>query len=58
MRCDAREDIGEPGLRVDAVHFRGDDEAVPGDVPKVRDRRAGRDGGFRRRGRAGQERAG
>jgi hypothetical protein len=29
MGGDAGEDIGEPGLRVDAVHFRRDDEAVP-----------------------------
>jgi hypothetical protein len=28
MRGDAREDVGEPGLRVDAVHLGGDDEPV------------------------------
>lgn len=30
MGGNAGEDIGEPGLRVDAVHFRRDDEAVHG----------------------------
>lgn len=30
MRGDSREDIGEPGLRIDAVHFGGDDEAIHG----------------------------
>ena len=29
MPSDARKDVGEPGLRIDAVHLRGDDEAYP-----------------------------
>jgi hypothetical protein len=29
-RGDAREDSGESGLRIDAVHFGGDDEALHG----------------------------
>ena len=28
MLGDARENIGEPGLRIDVVHLGGDDEAV------------------------------
>jgi hypothetical protein len=28
MSRDAREDISEPGLRIDAIHFRCDDRAV------------------------------
>src|SRR5688500_16212504 len=30
MLGDAGEHVGEPGLRVDVVHLRGDDEAVHG----------------------------
>ena len=29
-RVDARQNVGEPRLRIDAVHFGGDDEAVRG----------------------------
>ena len=28
MAGDTREDVGEPGLRIDAVHLAGDDQAV------------------------------
>lgn len=27
---DPREDVGEPGLRIDVVHFGGDDQAIHG----------------------------
>ena len=30
MRGDARQNVGEPRLRIDAVHLGGDDEAVHG----------------------------
>lgn len=30
MGGDAREDVGEPGLRIDAIHLRCDDETVHG----------------------------
>lgn len=30
IRGDAREDIAAPSLRIDAVHFGGDDEAIHG----------------------------
>ena len=33
MAGDAREDVGEPRLRIDAVHLGGDDEAVHGRGP-------------------------
>jgi len=28
MLCDARQNVGEPGLRIDIVHLGGDDQAV------------------------------
>jgi hypothetical protein len=30
MGGDAREDVGEPGLRINAIHFRRDNETVHG----------------------------
>jgi len=30
MSGDAGQNIGEPGLRIDAVHFAGDDQTVDG----------------------------
>jgi hypothetical protein len=30
MRCNSGEDVGEPGLRIDAIHLGRDDEAVHG----------------------------
>ena len=30
MLGDPSQDVGEPGLRIDVVHFGGDDEAVHG----------------------------
>ena len=30
MRGDARQNVGEPRLRIDAVHFGDDDEAMHG----------------------------
>jgi hypothetical protein len=30
MSCDTGEDVGEPGLRIDAIHFGRDDETVHG----------------------------
>jgi len=30
MGGDAREDVGEPGLRIDAIHFCRDNETVRG----------------------------
>ena len=30
MCCNSSEDVGEPGLRIDAIHFSGDDEAIHG----------------------------
>ena len=30
---DARQDIGQPGLRIDVVHLGGDDQAVHGGGP-------------------------
>jgi hypothetical protein len=28
VACDASEDVGQPGLRIDAIHLAGDDQAV------------------------------
>ena len=30
MCCNSSEDVGEPGLRIDAIHFGRDDEAIHG----------------------------